>query len=277
MRLRKPLPPGRTSEQLRNHYEVERSIADKLKKADRDERKRIYETMYDDLFRMVPDHPRLTQRKSAKLSAVANRSKMNFVRRFIGPGKVFVEFAPGDCHFATEVSKRVRHVYGVDISDQRGEKHDAPRNFELIVYDGYHIDLPAETADVVFSDQLIEHLHPEEVVDHFRLVAHLLRKDGVYVFRTPHRFSGPHDISGYFSDESEGFHLKEWTYTELEEVLKRSGYKSRSGLYQVKGLCVELPFIIFSTIEAILKALPRRWQRSLTPHLLRGITIKAVK
>ncbi|SPP99517.1 Phenylalanyl-tRNA synthetase subunit alpha [Candidatus Sulfobium mesophilum] len=273
--LKKDLPSGRSLEQIRNHYEVERAIADSLKKADREERKAIYATMYDLLLEKVPDHPRLTMRESKELTARANHSKMNLVKRFLNKSAVFVEFAPGDCHFATKVSKRVRHVYGVDISDQRGKKHEARGNFELIVYDGHHIDLPDETADVVFSDQLIEHLHPEEVVDHFRLAARLLRKGGVYVFRTPHRFSGPHDISGYFSDESEGFHLKEWTYTELGEVLRMSDYNSWRGLFQVKGLCLEMPFIIFTMIEGMLKFLPRHWQRSLTPHVLRGIAIAA--
>lgn len=65
MKLKHPPPPGRTEEQLRNHYLVEKSIAERLKRANREERKRIYREMYDELFRKVPDHPRLTRRSSA--------------------------------------------------------------------------------------------------------------------------------------------------------------------------------------------------------------------
>jgi hypothetical protein len=62
MELRESLAPDRSYEQVLNHYLVEKAIADKLKEANREERKLIYETMYDELFEKVPDHPRLKRR-----------------------------------------------------------------------------------------------------------------------------------------------------------------------------------------------------------------------
>ena len=100
---------------------------------------------------------------------------------------------------------------------------ETPRNFELIVYDGYELPIPDNTIDVVFSDQLIEHFHPDDTLFHFRLVRRILKPGGVYVFRTPHGFSGPHDISQYFCHSAKGFHLKEWTYVELSRLLHQVG------------------------------------------------------
>ena len=56
--LKRPLPPGRTHQQVWNHYQVERVIADRLRSFTVEDRKRIFPTMYDELFDRVPDHPR---------------------------------------------------------------------------------------------------------------------------------------------------------------------------------------------------------------------------
>lgn len=275
--LRKPLPQGRTLEQLKNHYEVERALASKLKESSHEERKFIYRTMYDELFQKVPDHPRLTTRESKELTVAANRSKLRLLEKFMDRSKVFVEFAPGDCRFALEVCKYFKFVYGIDISDQRGHIQNVPDNFKLIIYDGYNLALKENSVDVVFSDQLIEHLHPEDTMHHFKLVKRILKKEGVYVFRTPHRFTGPHDISGYFSDEPEGFHLKEWTYRELTSLLKELNYSSWYGIYRVKGVHIKMPSFYFMGIEKILKTLSRQHRVYACRYFLPGISMVAIK
>ena len=51
----------RSRERLRRHYEVEKALADCLRRTtSREDRAKLYETMYDTLFAAVPDHPRLT-------------------------------------------------------------------------------------------------------------------------------------------------------------------------------------------------------------------------
>src|SRR5262245_59143349 len=183
MKLRKPLPPDRSFEQVRNHYLVEKAIAERLKKASREERKLIYATMYGDLFNQVPDHPRLTQRNDEQLTRAANKSKLEIVSDFLNKSNVFVEFAPGDCRFAIEVAKYVKNVYAVDISDQRSQTDDMPKNFRLIEYDGYSLkEIEENSVDIIFSYNLIEHLHPEDTELHFELAYHILKHGGKYVF-----------------------------------------------------------------------------------------------
>lgn len=277
-KLKKKLPSGRTFEQIRNHYEVEKAIATRLKRAIREERKIIYQTMYDELFKQVPDHSRLKRRENPKMTAIVNQNKLKLIEKFIDKSTIFVEFAPGDCRFAISICNRVRFVYGVDISDQRGQLDNVPDNFELIIYDGYDLQMQENSTDVVFSDQLIEHLHPEDTEFHFRLVRKVLKPQGVYVFRTPHRFSGPHDVSRYFSDEAEGFHLKEWTYSEIAKILKRLEYSSWSGYKYTKRNLTRKPFAYFIIIEYILNMLPKRLRKITSRYLLsRYITMVAVK
>jgi SAM-dependent methyltransferase len=268
MKLKRKLPKDRTFEQLRKHYEVERPIAAKLKKADREERKRIFPMMYNELFTKVPDHPRNRARKSVDEIQASNRQKLQLVKERLNDSTVFVEFGPGDCRFAFEVCKHVKKVYAVDISDQRAEKLQVPENFELIIYDGYNLDIESDSVDVAFSDQLIEHLHPEDVEDHFQLVKRILGDDGLYILRTPHAFFGPHDISKYFSDEPEGLHLKEWTYSEIGKILKRLNFSSWDGFWRINRKLnkklIRIPFYYFKITEEMLRGLPKKPQRFLS-------------
>ena len=55
---------SRSPDRIRHHYEVERELAARLRASNREERTVLFQTLYDELFRRVPDHPRLTRRES---------------------------------------------------------------------------------------------------------------------------------------------------------------------------------------------------------------------
>lgn len=265
MRPKRRLPKDRMFEQIKNHYEVEKSIAERLKNSAREERKAIFANMYDELFAKVTDHPRLKEKENNEKIQASNIQKLKLVKKFLNDLTVFVEFGPGNCNFSFEVSKYVKKVYAVDISDQRGRNYNIPTNFELVVYDGYNLNLEDNSVDVAFSDQFIEHLHPEDAEYHFQLVKRILRNNGRYVFRSPHAFFGPHDISKYFSDEPQGFHLKEWTHSEIEKILKKVNFTSWHGYWRVNKQLnkkyAKIPFCYFKVAEVLLKNLPRKQQR----------------
>lgn len=280
MKLKKPLPKNRSLGQIMNHYVIEKSIADRIKKANsQEERKRIYVNMYDELFSQVPDHPRLTQREDEQETLRANKNKLSLVFEFIDKSTVIVEFGSGDCRFAMEeLAKHVAFVYGIDISDQRKPNHDAKDNFKLIVYDGYSLEnIKENSVDIVFSNQLIEHFHPKETMSHFQLVHHILKKGGKYIFRTPHAFSGPHDVSGYFCDEPEGFHIKEWTYIEIRQMVDDLGYTGLLGYWAAKGIRFRLPYLYFTICENTLRLFPRHYMRVISKYALPSILCVAVK
>lgn len=273
-----PLPANRTWEQLRKHYEVEKEIAARLMAATREERREIYATMYDELFERIPDHSRLQIREDPKRTAQTNLSKWLLVKPFIDQSMTFVEFAPGSCRFAVEVCPHVHGVYGIDISDQSGQLESVPENFHLIIYNGYELDMEQDFADIVFSDQLLEHFHPEDTGLHLELVHKILKPGGRYVFRTPHRFSGPHDISAWFSqDEPEGFHLKEWTYREFDETLRDIGYSSWKAYRLSKGMMIPVPMSVLKAIEGMIGGMPRHRRVPLAKHLLKNITLVVEK
>ncbi len=214
----------RTPDRLRHHFEVERELAGKLRTSTRAERTELFKTLYTELFDRVPDHPRLTRRDTPESSRRKVLSQLRLLRPFLTPETVFLEFAPGDCRLASAVAAEVKTVIGVDISDQRAADEESPANLQLVVYDGYELDVPDGSADVIFSYQFLEHLHPDDVDAHFQHARRLLKPGGVYVFDTPHRFSGPHDISRHYGSELMCFHFQEWTYREMRRLLKRHDF-----------------------------------------------------
>ncbi len=278
-KLRKPLPKGRSYEQILHHYLVEKNIANKLKIANRKDRIKIYASMYEELFREVTDHPRLKQRSSSVLTTRANERKFMLIKDFLNKSSVFAEFAPGDCSFAMYVAKYVKYSYAIDISDQRANNIENLSNFKLIIYDGYNLnEIKDATIDVAFSDQLIEHLHPEDVCLHFRLISRILKPGGIYIFCTPHAFTGPHDISQYFSDTPEGFHLKEWTYTELNHIISKiRDFYFHPYVIKKRYAIKEMPDIYFLTMETILSWLPKPYKKAFAARLFPSIYVAVNK
>jgi SAM-dependent methyltransferase len=234
--------------------------------------------MYDELFAKVPDHPRLQNRDNEATIKRNNLSKIALLRSLLKKDKVVLEFAPGDCNFSYVLCDHAEHVIGVDISDQRKNNNESPGNFSLVIYDGYDLsEIVDNTIDVVFSDQLLEHFHVDDTHLHLETVKRILKHGGVYLFRTPHAYNGPHDVSKYFSHISEGFHLKEWTFNELKDLLIEIGYRDVYAVWNAKNITIRLPFFYFSTVETILSIMPAGIKRRVSRYLLPTIAMLAVK
>lgn len=274
--LRRPLPPSRTYAQVLHHYQVEKVLADQLKATDRAGRVMLYRTMYDLLFEEVPDHPRLSRRQDGRASKLANVGKLALLRPVLTADCTVLEFGSGDCAFMAELAGKVRQVIAVDISDQREPGQRFPGNLRHIVYDGFELDqLEPGTVDITFSDQLIEHLHPEETAAHLRLVSRLLRPGGCYVVNTPHPMNGPHDVSKYFSDIAQGFHLKEWRFGELAALLRDNGFSRVQARWAARSWNFPFPMWLVRGLEATLARLPPPLTRRLSRYLVPTVAIIA--
>lgn len=266
----------RTPAQLRNHFLVEKELADRLRAATRAERPALYATLYQELFERVPDHPRLTRRDTESECLKAVNARLRFVEHLLTPETDFLEIAPGDCRFAFAVAARARKVFAADISDQSGTDRK-PANFELAIYDGCHLALPPASADLAFSYQFLEHIHPEEVPDHFRMVHDALRHGGRYVLDTPHRYSGPHDISRHFSNTPEGFHLKEWTHGELAQIAKKAGFSKVAAARHSIARLGRPGWHLLMLLESLLAVVPHKLRRALFGRVLSSVSLVCTK
>ena len=61
-----PSSETRSLERICEHYQIEKALAARLRSASKDERRRLYNAVYDELFRALPDHPQLTLKADAE-------------------------------------------------------------------------------------------------------------------------------------------------------------------------------------------------------------------
>jgi SAM-dependent methyltransferase len=270
----------RSLDQIREHYEIEKELASRLRSAPKSERRRLYTELYGELFRRVPHHPGLTRRLDPVAQSEAIAYQLGIVRRFLRPDSVFLELGPGDCSLSFAVAPLTRRVYGVDVSDGMLPAVQSPANFELILSDGAAIPLPEASVHVAFSNQLLEHLHPEDAVEQLRGVYRALLPGGVYVCVTPNRLAGPHDVSQHFDPVATGFHLKEYTTREMVPLFRSVGFRRFRRFLFKRGIWILLPLFPAPAIEAALERLRpelcRRIARSLPGRLLVGADIRLV-
>jgi len=268
----------RTSDQLREHYLIEKELADRLRNAPKDQRRGLYRTVYDERSRRISHHPLVMRAADPVARERAAAPQLRLVRRFVTPQSTFLEIGAGDCSLALAMAPHVKQVFAVDVSKELVSDVQNPSNFEFRLFDGIEIDLPPSSIDLAYSSDVLEHLHPDDVAEQLTNVLHVLKPGGLYVCVTPNRLSGPHDISRHFDVVPTGFHLKEYTIGDLLTVFTAAGFSSVRTLVSVKGhvLSPMLPARGFTYIERSLTWLPRQMSKRLA-RVLTALKVVAVK
>jgi len=110
MLLRPRQNEHRTPAQLRQQYEVEKELADRLRGATREQRRPLYRSVYNELYPRVPHHPQLTRKSSADLTRGALDPQLRLLRPFLRPETTLFEIGPGDCALCVAAAERVRQV-----------------------------------------------------------------------------------------------------------------------------------------------------------------------
>ncbi len=273
---------SRSEAEIREHYLLEKELASQLKEASISERRVLYTKLYDELFSRLPHHPQLKRKDDPQASALEIRRKFNLVKRYLKPDTTFVEVGPGDCHFSLHVANTVQKVIAVDVSPNiTSSESSLPSNFELRISDGTNIPVPDNTASVVYSNQLMEHLHPEDALVQLGEIYRCLSPDGVYICITPSRVAGPHDISKYFSPVAEGFHLHEYTNAELNTLFLRAGFSRLTSYIGGQGYYLKVPSWLVRFVEGVVGRLPDRLRSKVANFFpvraILGVILVAIK
>lgn len=253
-----------TIEQIIEHYETEKALATRLRNSTREDRiqQSLYTSIYDELFRKIPYHSMLRSEGPLETRTSHVATTIRFLARFLKPDSVFLEIGAGDCLVSIEVAKKVKRVYALDVSNELTENVVLPKNADLIVSDGVSIPVPENSVDVAFSDQLMEHLHPDDAVEQLGNIYDALAPGGTYICVTPNRLIGPRDISAGFDKVATGFHLKEYLPTELADIFVLAGFSKR---YLLQGFKQQISWnaplvpatvFLFAVVESLLKILP---------------------
>ncbi|HEY6503110.1 MAG TPA: methyltransferase domain-containing protein [Chitinophagaceae bacterium] len=207
------------------HFQLERQLANKLRDTTTEQRRVLYGKLYNDLFSTFPGIPEgLSYSKDDRLAW-----QLKLMKPLFNKEKVVLEIGAGDCLVSKELAKHFKKIIAYEVADSIPFIEGKPANFELKIFNGIDMHESENSVDVVYSNQVFEHLHPDDTQPLLRAYHSYLTKGGKLVVITPHLLTGPHDISRDFTRDPEGFHLKEYTYKEMKAVLTATGFKKIKG------------------------------------------------
>ncbi|MBG1269810.1 class I SAM-dependent methyltransferase [Nostoc sp. WHI] len=221
-----------TEDMVLAHWELEKDLTKKLLKSNSENRWEVFERAYTDIYSKLQLQNSLLKKSRPTLEKKDESvDKYETWIEIIGsPPKKIYEIGSGKGEMIAYFAICGFECKATEITKERGSKYVTEPSPCLSWgnSDGVHLDNfePTEFYDLVVSNQVIEHLHPDDLIVHLESAYKILIKQGRYIFTTPHCHTGPHDISAVFGyDTPQGMHLKEYTYKELCNSLKLSGYK----------------------------------------------------
>jgi len=275
-----------SEEMILKHWNLERSLTKQLIESTFENRWETFERCYSTLFAELFWLNISVGTAVTKISS----NQYSIWTEVIGDPPLYVyEIGSGKGGLINYLANSGYVCKGTEITRQRGERY-VPEHSKISwgISDGVHLNQfeKADTFDVVISNQVIEHIHPDDLLEHFNGVRTILTKGGRYIFTTPHKYFGPSDISRVFNcDKPEGMHLKEYTYREINEFVKKSGFKKISAVQSLRrinrfpGLVIKtksssLLFYYFRMVEKFISVFPKQTQRRKIAIILKYILFK---
>lgn len=145
--------------------------------------------------------------------------------------KVVLDIASGSGYGTKILAEEAKKVYGVDVNQvsvNYAQKHYGAKNIEYLQGDGEKIPLEDNSIDVAITFETIEHI--ENYKQFLAEIKRVLKDDGVAIISTPN------DLE--FA-EGNHFHLHEFEYNELMELIKQD-YKYTKSYFQTTWKYVAL-------------------------------------
>jgi len=263
-----------TEKMILRHWELEKSLTRRLLASTPENRWEVFGYCYSTLFCELEWLNRLVEKKNVMPPEQAYKKWVDIIGP--SPQRIF-EIGSGTGRMIDYLSTLGYECCATEITRERGEKHvSESKNITWRTTDGVHLNRFEQINhyDIVLSEDVVEHLHPNDIVEHFLGVFRILKPGGRYIFHTPHKFFGLWDISRVFGKlEPMGMHLKEYMVYELVQALRTAGFKHISFASPVfsKRYRNFLPFISnelswICVLERILVPLPRRLRSKLCQY-----------
>jgi SAM-dependent methyltransferase len=279
-----PEQAGLTEDMVLGHWTLERRLTGELLSSDPEHRWEVFERCYTTLYSELRWLNELSSPDCHDLPVDVAGDWAHL----IGPTpKRVYEVGSGRGRLITALADLGYECTATEITRERGAKWTRARaSLRWNISDGVHLD-HFETAgsyDAVISDQVIEHLHPDDLVAHFGGACAILKPGGRYVFATPHAFEGPFDVSRVFgTDRAEGMHLKEYTYRELQAAAYAAGFERLDAVFRLPRAVrarygpkahprrSRTYFLYLCHLERVMARLPHRRRRQVARVLRLGL------
>lgn len=221
------------------HWEQEKGYAERILHAPRgsEERARAFAEGYDTVTKILAHRHGhsggLVMGMSPRFPQLVLRMLCAQQVRGVAHPKLF-EIGYG-CGVVLDVAARAGFdVAGIEVSshmrEQAFERLDSAQHGRLYLGDYLTHDLGgiAGSVNVVYWNDVFEHLPPDESFDYLQRTYDLLSPGGVLLTITPNWHVRPSDVTDLVRpprSEAEGFHLKEYTLREMISLLSKAGFE----------------------------------------------------
>ena len=211
---------------------------------DADKRQLIYAEAYDVISSFVSQYKK-------KETSGFHQSYVQFLKAFIEQ-KDILEIGCGYGVSSICFATHARSVVGIEINDHLVEAarkktcKQGIHNATFYNMSACRLAFPAHSFGVVYSNDVLEHLHPDDMITHLKQAYHVLRPNGYYICLMPSKLTGPHDSSCHYvakGGNPQGLHLKEYTHEEFYQVLKGIGFSRIISPFLSLGLAMKLGII----------------------------------
>lgn len=213
-----------TYEMVLFHWNLERELTKRILESAQDERWFVTEKCYTQLYESIPW---VQEVEPAPAGSLEQRYALWSKLLCPAPKRIY-EIGSGQGELIRYLASIGHFCKGTEITCERGEKWTPThQHLQWGNTDGVHLSdfETEETYDCVISDQVVEHIHPDDIQTHFHHAYRILKQGGCYIFATPHRYFGPADISRIFDSEiAQGMHLREYTFCELYKIMRKAGF-----------------------------------------------------
>lgn len=135
-----------------------------------------------------------------------------------------------------------------------------------------------ESFDVALSDNVLEHLVPEDAEKHLENIFRNLNSKGTLIIIMPNKLFGPWDVTRIkdFSQSgklaAEGGHVNESTHTDMVQQLKKVGFNEFSTIMPIP----KLKYIFFKNVRIATRWIEKIENTPLLLQFFRGIKVKGV-
>ncbi len=221
-------------------FEVERQLRRRILSSSRENRCLVVDQVYHELFARCPHHGRLTE--TAEVRIRQGRMKARLILPLLKPKTEILEVGCGTGSVLTALMEMGYKCAGIEASREMLDIC-TKQGLEVAFGTADHIEFPANSFDFVFSQEVLEHLQPEDVPRHFSEAFRVLRPNGILAVETPNRRTGPQDVSRGFTRVAQGLHLKEWGVSELVCLFRDSGFANIRGLLAPQFLARRSPIV----------------------------------
>lgn len=282
--MRKTIPSHweLTETQVKEIFDVEKQHADQLRQEkDPHKRRLLYGPVYKSYFEKLPFHPQFTIKHDEQKKKDRTDYQLALLKPYINNQTTLLEIGAGDCSLSIAAAPYCKKVIALEVSEEITSALQLPHNVSCVIFDGFNMPFEPDSIDVAYSNQLMEHLHPDDAVAQLQSLCKCLKKGGAYICITPNRILGPNDISRFFTDKLVGFHLAEYTAIELKNLFMHNGFERVEFYSIIKGKKINWPHFIISITEFFFSCLPHKLRDQLSRvrpfSMLINATVAAIK